>query len=159
MRRLFLLFAVALALAGCGGSNARQELRQTAQNLRGIRSGTLLMRLVVSPLNGTKGRIGFILSGPYELRPNGLPLADIQYTQLAGPGSATARFVSTGTRTYAISHGKTIPLTGASKKSIRSAARAVGGSGGIGSFGIDSWLDHPSVSDGGMVGGADTDHV
>lgn len=158
MRRRLLLLPVALLLAGCG-SGARQELHQTAQNLRLIHSGNLLMRLVVSPLNGTKGRIGFVLAGPYELRPNGLPIARIVYTQISGTKSASATFISTGTRMFASEHGKTIELKGASTKAIRESARAVGGSSGIGAFGIDDWFDHPSVSNGGLIGGVETDHV
>ena len=155
------LAALALLAVGCGGSSgaAKSELRTTAARLGQIKSGDLLLRLVVTPSTGTKGRIGFILRGPFSLRSGQLPVANIAYTQLAGPRSATATFVSTGAKAYAISNGKTIALAPAATEEIRSASTGLGGSGGLGGLRIDTWLQHPNVSDGGNVGGAATDHI
>lgn len=154
-----LLLAFALLAAGCGGSagKARTELRTTTARLGSIRSGDLTLRLIVSPSTGTKGRIGFALRGPFELRANALPIAKIAYTQYAGPRQATATFVSTGTRAYALVNGKTVALPSSATTELQTAASGLGN--GNGGLRIDSWLDNPSVSDGGSVGGADTDHI
>ena len=63
MRRAALLLAVASLAAGCGQTHAHQVLSDTAKNLGKIHSGELTLRLVVSPRQGTKGRIGFISTG------------------------------------------------------------------------------------------------
>ena len=118
-----------------------------------------MLRLVVSPTRGTKGRIGFVLAGPFALRSGQLPLAAIEYTQLAGARSATATFVSTGTVAYAIANGKRISLPPSATEGIRSAANGSGGGQGLGGLRIDTWLKDPSVSAGGRVSGADTDHI
>jgi hypothetical protein len=155
------LASLAVAVAGCGGSasEAKRELRQTAQRLGQIRSGELKLRLVVLPSNGTKGRVGFELDGPFSLKRGALPVANIRYTQLAGARQATARFVSDGRRAVAVVNGKTVSLPPAALEQLRSATAGLGGSSGIGGLRIDSWLKHPSVSDGGMVAGARTDHI
>lgn len=158
MKRAAALLTV-LALAGCGESDAQRILSRTADNLGKIRSGDLVLRLVVSPREGTKGRVGFALRGPFALRPGGLPVAKIAYTQIAGDREGTATFVSTGTKAYAEINGKAYELPSESAEVVRRAAGGGAGSGGLGRFEIDSWVDHPVVTDGGYVGGAPTDHV
>jgi hypothetical protein len=157
MRRRASLAALLVAVvAGCGGGgDARQVLSQTAANLAKIRSGDLTMRLVVSPRQGTKGRIGFRLAGPFALHPGGLPVAKVAYTQIAGDREATATLISTGVKAYAEVNGKTYELPAESTKALRDA----GGGGALAELRIDDWLQHPKVSDGGEVGGADTDHI
>src|SRR5438270_10293165 len=159
-RRLLVLAAFALIFSGCGGSAgpARKELRATADRLGQIRSGDLTLLLVVSPASGTRGRIGFKLQGPFELRRGALPLAHLEYTQYAGAREATGTFVSTGTKAYALAGGKTVSLPPGATAEIQSAASGLGGGGGSG-LRIDSWLQGPNVSDGGTVGGAATDHI
>lgn len=154
------LFLAVAILAGCGGGggSAKQVLSRTASSLGRIRSGTLTLRLVVSPRSGTKGRIGFELRGPFALRPRGLPVAGIAYTQIAGPREATATFLSTGKKAYAEVNGKAYELPASATAQLRQAGGAVG-KGGFGGLRIDGWIQHPKVSDGGQVGGASTDHV
>ena len=153
--------SLALVVAGCGGSEsaARRELRETAQRLSQIRSGNLTLRLLVTSTTGKRSRIGFQLRGPFELRPNALPLAHIEYTQYAGTRSATATFVSTGTQAYALVNGKRVAIPASAAAQIQGAASGLGVGGGGGGLRIDSWLENPSVSDGGVVGGASTDHI
>jgi hypothetical protein len=155
------LLLVCAALSGCGGGgDANQVLARTADSLGKIRSGLLTLRLVVSPRQGTKGRIGFELRGPFGLRPGSLPLARIAYTQIAGAREATVTFLSTGARAYAVVKGKAYELPPSATEEVRRASAGLGGSGGaLGSFHVESWFDHPKVSGGGEVGGADTDHV
>jgi hypothetical protein len=151
----------AVVLAGCGGGgDANEVLSRTAASLGKIHSGDLTLRLVVSPREGTKGRIGFELRGPFALRPGSLPAARIAYTQIAGAEEATATFLSTGTNAYVLVTGKAYELPAAATEQVRSAAVGLGGSGsGLGSFHVESWFDDPEVEGGGEVGGADTDHV
>ena len=160
IRRAALLAGVAL-LAGCGGGpSAHDVLSQTAARLGRIRSGTLDLRLVLTPSGRAgKGRIGFTLRGPFELRPSALPVLHVTYTQLAGTRSATATLVSNGRSAYAESGGRRIALSGAQLAQLRGATQQLGASGGLARLPIEDWIQHPKVSDGGNVGGADTDHV
>jgi hypothetical protein len=151
------LALLVLLAAGCGGGggDARKVLAQTASRLGDIRSGDLTMRLVVSPRKGTKGRIGFELRGPFGLERGGLPVAKVAYTQIAGASEATATFISTGVKAYAEVNGKTYELASDATNVLRQA----GGGGTIAELRIDDWLDHPQVTDGGNVGGAETQHL
>jgi len=158
---LLVAAAFALLASGCGGGggDAKRELQQTAARLDTIRSGNLNLSLVVLPSTGTKGRVGFALRGPFALRKGGLPVADITYTQLAGGRSASATFVSNGTTAYAKVGGRRIALPAAATEEITRAAGGPAGKGTLSGLRIDTWLKDPTVSDGGRVGGADTDHV
>jgi hypothetical protein len=162
VRPLAALLGIAV-LAGCGGGNgdANGILSQTAAKLGQIHSGDLTLRLVVSPRQGTRGRIGFELRGPFALRPGSLPVARIKYTQIAGAREGTATFVSTGTKAYAIANGKAYELPASAAEQVRSAAAGLGrGAGGsLGSFHVESWFDHPTVEGTDEVGGAESDHV
>jgi hypothetical protein len=159
VRRLAALLAVLGLAAGCGQSDSQRVLSETADNLGKIHSGDLTLRLVVSPREGTKGRVGFELRGPFALRPGGLPVAKVAYTQIAGDREATATFISTGTKAYAEINGKVYELPPSATDAVRRAAGGGNASGGLGRLDIDSWVDHAVVTNGGYVGGATTDHV
>jgi hypothetical protein len=160
VRRAAALVAIlATVAAGCGGGPANDVLSQTADNLGKIRSGDLTLRLVVSPREGTKGRIGFELRGPFALRAGALPVAKIAYTQIAGPRQATATFISTGGKAYAEVNGKAYDLSPEATGVIRRASSGIGGSNGLGQFEIGSWFDNPKVTGGDDIGGTATDHV
>ena len=160
MTRIAASLVVLALVAGCGGGDrANDILSETAANLGKIRSGDLTLRLVVSPREGTKGRVGFELRGPFALRPGRLPVAKVAYTQIAGAREATATFISTGTKAYAELNGKAYELPPASAEIVRRAAAGIGGSGGLDSFDIRSWVEDPAVMEGGVVGGAMTEHV
>jgi hypothetical protein len=160
VKRAAALLAVAALAAGCGSSGrANEVLARTATNLEEIRSGELTLRLVVSPREGTKGRVGFELRGPFALKRNGLPVAKIVYTQIAGARKGSATFISTGTKAFAELNGRAYELPPESTQLIRQAAAGIGGSNGLGQFEIDDWVEDPVVTDGGEVGGAPTDRV
>jgi hypothetical protein len=160
-RSAAVLLAGVVLLAGCGGGNGREVLQKTAARLGKIRSGTLDLRLVIDPRGkSAHGKIGFIVHGPFALRRRGaLPLLDVTYTQLAGTKRATAKLVSDGNTAYAESDGRRVTLTGSQLDELRSATAQVETGGGLAQFPIDDWIKDPSVSDGGDVGGASTDHV
>jgi hypothetical protein len=149
--RLAALCVLATLAAGCGGEQVHDVLSQTAGNLGKVRSGDLTLRLVVSPREGTKGRIGFVLRGPFALRPGKLPIAKVAYTQIAGAHQATATFISNGSRAWAEADGKTRELSAAQTAGIRQAS--AGGPGGLG-LDIASWVKDPHVTSEG-----DLDHV
>jgi hypothetical protein len=156
------LLALVAVLAGCGGGGggrADQVLSDAAGNLGKLRSGDLTLRLVLSPRQGTKGRIGFELRGPFALRPEALPVAKIAYTQIAGAHEASATFISTGSKAFAEVNGKAYELPAASARAILDAAGGPSGSNTFGQLRIDNWVKHPVVTDGGQVGGAQTMHV
>jgi hypothetical protein len=111
--------------------------------------------LLVSPREGTKGRIGFELNGPFALRAGQPPIARVAYTQIAGAKKGTATFISTGTNAWAAIGGKVYELPPAAVDTVRQAAGGVGGSGGLGSFDIASWVRDPVLG----PGDDDTDHV
>ena len=150
IRAALCLLVVALA-AGCGGSPAHDALSDTDANLGKVHSGDLTLRLVVSPRQGTKGRVGFELRGPFAMRAGRLPVANVAYTQIAGAHQATATFISTGSKAYVKTNGSVRQLTPAETQGIRQAA-----SGGPGALGLDiaSWAKHPKVT-----GEGDLDHV
>jgi hypothetical protein len=150
--------AATLALTGCGGSGATDVLSQTADNLSKIRSGTLTLRLLVTP---TKGQpFGFRLHGPFSLGKAGsLPVLHVAYTQIASGNSATVTVISDGSRAYVASAGREVALDSVQTQALRQANSQVGGKNGLESFGIGNWFVDPKRSDGGRVGGADTDKV
>src|SRR2546423_8969902 len=148
MRLAAVLLAVAALATGCGQNHAHQVLSDTAKNLGKIHSGDLTLRLVVSPRQGTKGRIGFELSGPFALRPGALPVARVAYTQIAGAHEATATFISTGAKTYAEVNGKVYELPASATETVRRAAGGIGGASGFGGGGIASLVKHTHVMSG-----------
>jgi hypothetical protein len=154
VKRALALIALAVLPVGCGQSGAQKVLSETADNLGKLHSGNLTLRLVVSPREGTKGRIGFELRGPFALRPGGLPIAKVAYTQIAGARKATATFISTGTKAYAEINGKAYELPPEATDAVRRAAAGPGGSKGLGSFDISSWVKDPVLER-----GRDVDHV
>jgi len=150
-------------LAGCGGGggSAKDVLAKTAANLGKIRSGVLHVELLVTP-HGKRlgGPTGFRLDGPFSLSSGGpLPVARISYTQLASGRSATATVVSTGKKGYVQSAGKTYAFTPAQAAQLHAAAGQLGSSGSVSRVVLDRWIRNPTLSDGGQVGGTDTDRV
>ncbi|HWL36969.1 MAG TPA: hypothetical protein VNQ77_12320 [Frankiaceae bacterium] len=137
----FAAVAVA-ALAACGssGSPAEDALRDTAKNLGDIRSARLDLRMTAE--SAASEPVGFSLKGPFALpEKEGLPVADVEVTELRGKESVTSSFVSTGTEAYVVRNGKTTKLN--------ASGVSVGGeSGGLESLRIDGWLRDPEIEDG-----------
>jgi hypothetical protein len=155
------LLAAALAGCGGGGGDAKDALADTARNLAKIRSGVLHVELVVTP-RGKMGRgpIGFRLDGPFSLGSSSSPgTLRIAYTQLAATRRATVTVIETGGRGYVETRGKTYELPPAQAGALRAATQQLGSSGGLGRFGIEDWIRDPKLSDGGRVGGTETDRI
>lgn len=160
MRRALALTgaAAALALAGCGGSGPTEILGKTADNLSKIHSGTLSMRLLVTPVRGQP--FGFRLRGPFSLgKPGTLPVLRVTYTQIASGRSASATIISTGKEAYVRSGGRTVQMDSSQEQALRAANAELGGKNGAESFGVANWFADAKRSDGGRVGGAETDRI
>lgn len=135
---------VAAVACGSSGSPAENALRDTARKLDDIRSARLDLRMTAASA-GAKAPVGFRLTGPFSLpEKEGLPVADVEVTELRGSDESTTRFVSTGTEAYVVSGGgRPMKLSGTGGVSVGGAG------GGLGSLRIDSWLRDPSMSEDG----------
>ena len=160
MRRAPLLVVLLALLTACagGGEDPEEVLAETAERLGQIRSGDLDLSLLVQPRSGEE--FGFQLRGPFELpRRGALPRMRVDYTQIANGQRATVTLVSDGREAHAEASGRRIELTDAQQEELRSAGVALAARGGLGRLPIDVWLDDPELSDGGEVGGAETDKI
>ncbi len=159
---LALALLAAGALAACGGGPSADEvLSETAGKLGDVRSGKLSMRVVLEPLERSRaGRVGFALDGPFSLgKQSRLPEARVAYTQIAGPREGKVVLVSNGREAFVESGGKAYALPPERANELESSSRAVRGREGLDGLRIDGWLDDAQRTDGGRVGGAQTDRV
>lgn len=152
MKRVLVLLASGLLLAGCGGVSgpAGPALQQTADKLGSIKSADLTFEVELMPRDGKT--FGYSVTGPFALAtPGELPKMDVEYTQRANGQSETVRLVSDGTRAVAVVRGAVRELTPEQLDSLRGAASGLGGSGtsaGLERLRIDRWLVDPKLSDG-----------
>ena len=162
MKRWAALLAAGALVAGCGGGESADEvLSETAAKLDRIRSGTIHVDFRIDP-RGPAGvqEFGFALDGPFALGGSGpLPVADIEYTQTVGDDSETVTVISTGTKAYIRTQGRTYELPPEQAQQLRGAAGQLRAGSGLGEFAIDQWIEDPELDDGGKVGGADTDRI
>ena len=154
--------ALSLALTGCGGGEASAPagdiLSETASKLGEIRSGELELKILVEPRGNSDEEFGFEVTGPFELAGTGeLPKADVEYTQTANGESETVRVISTGDEAFVEVDDETYELSDAQEAELRSTGGEL--SGGLEKLGVDDWIVDPDASDGGNVGGAETDKV
>jgi hypothetical protein len=119
---------VAFLAAGCGGSNAKGVLANTATHLADIHSGVLHMKLLVTPrATNANDPFGFEIDGPFTFGDN--PRARIAYTQIANGTKGTANVVLDGTSGYVESNGQRRDLTQAQVNQITGAAKLARTSG------------------------------
>jgi hypothetical protein len=161
VRRLLCLLAVLPALTACSllggrGGEAEDALGETADSLAEIRSGTLELRLIVAPREGDE--FGLELNGPFALpeEEGALPELDLDYTQIAGGRRGTIGLVSTGDAAFTVVDGQAYELGDDETDELRAAA---GSLGGLARLPIEEWIDDPELTDGGEVGGAETDLI
>jgi hypothetical protein len=162
-RRVALLCVLALALSAAGcGEDARDVLGETAANLGEIRSGRLDMSMLIEgrTAEARGGEVGFMLRGPFALpRGGGLPRARVAYTQVAGGRRATITVVSTGQAAFAEVGGRAYELPEDQAGRLRLGAQSLGTGGSGEPLRIGSWVRDPELTDGGSVGGAETERV
>jgi hypothetical protein len=163
MKRLApLLVALTLAptLAGCGGGGSEDVLSETASNLGEIESGVLVLRVLVEGTGDVEGQVGFELDGPFALAKEGkLPLAEIAYRKIAGDETAEATFISTGERAFVETAGQTYELPDAMVAGLRAPEGGGQAVEGLEELEIGDWIIEPETTDGGQVGGAETDRI
>lgn len=151
---------VGLGLSGCRGASAEAVLAETAASLREIRSGTLTLRLVVDPVGQDGGDFGFELTGPFALpRAGELPVGRLLYTQIADGRRGSATFLSTGRDAFVQVGGSTYELPPAQVRELRGAAGELARGEGLGELSVGDWIEGGERSDGGTVGGAETERV
>lgn len=157
MRRAPAGLAALAMLAGCGGADPDEALRETSRNLGKIHSGDLTMRLVISPAEGSG--VGFRLQGPFSLQRDArLPVARIAYTQIAGKQRVPATLISTGARAFVSVDGVTYRLPPGQAEALRIVSPGARGLDGL-ELDIGSWMRDPDSSDGPEVKGAETDRI
>jgi hypothetical protein len=141
------LAGVALLAAACGGGgpNAQDVLKQTAANVGSIRSGTLALKLLVTP-RATADPFGFELHGPFKLAASGLPVTRMAYTQIANGHRVTATLVSDGTDAHVELAGKQVPLSAGQEQSLRSATQQLERAGGAGQIAVGRWVKDAKAS-------------
>jgi hypothetical protein len=156
-----LLLAVTILAPGCGSSNAekgKQAVAETAAKLGTIRSGTLDLRLSVRPAAGAKP-VGRTLSGPFSLRRSGLPVVQMTSTSTADGRTTTTTVVSDGTRAFLTKDGITVELPPSQEQRLRRSGELLTRARGLATLRLGTWIDDPVVSDGGTIGGVETDRV
>jgi hypothetical protein len=159
MRPLAVLMALATVLAagcghGAGNQSAQDVLAETSQNLGDVKSGDLGLNLLFSAKGGD--RAGFNLEGPFKLNQGQLPEAQLDYTQIAGSRTTTQTFILKDGKAYVRMGGTTYELPATATGQISSS---LGNSGGLATIDLSNWVRDPEISDGGQVGGVDTDKV
>jgi hypothetical protein len=156
------LILAVLIVSACGGSgnDAEDALAETADNLEKITSGNLSMRLVVTPKGEDGEVVGFELDGPFSLSgPGELPVARIAYTQIRGAERGTVTVVSTGRSAYVEVAGQAYRLPPKQTAQLRQAGEELEAGEGLGELKIGDWFEDPKLSDGGSVGGTETDRI
>ena len=96
--------------------------RATEHKLDDVRSGTLSLLLLASPVDAPEGTgAGFQLEGPFAVgeEEGSLPVADLRYTRITGSERRTTRFVSTGARAFVEVDGTLTELTEAQLAGLR----------------------------------------
>jgi hypothetical protein len=162
MRRAATVSLAALAVAGCGGSDAGNALNDTSANLARIRSGNLAVRMTIEGTGAAArgGAVGFALRGPFALpKTRGLPRARLDYTQVAGDKRATVTLTTTSDAGYVTVGGRSYTLASDKLADLRTGGAGLAGAGGGKRLSIASWVKDPKVEDGGKVDGVDTDLV
>lgn len=158
MRRRLAALAGGLALlAGCGGPDPDKALRDTSRNLGKIHSGELSMRMLMSSAGGPG--VGFRMHGPFSLqRRTRLPIARIEYTQIAGRREVPATLISTGRSAFVKVDEATYRLPAGQADALRIVSRGARGLDGL-QLDIGRWIRDPKAAGGPEVGGDETDRI
>jgi hypothetical protein len=161
LKRLACLLALLALAAGCGGGGGEESatdiLSETADNLGEIRSGDLSLELLFAGRNSE--RQGFRLEGPFSLNGGGLPVAELDYVQIAGAEEAQVRFISTGGQAFVEVGGTAYELPPQLVGEIKEATGDLETDGLGERIELGNWIENPSRAEGGTVGGADTDRI
>jgi hypothetical protein len=156
------LVCAGVLVAGCGdhATPGERAVDATSARLRTITSGSLDFRLTAGAGDRpTEDDTGFKLTGPFALaRPGRLPVAKVDYTELAGPSTTTVRLLATGDKAYVVLGGRTYALPESEVESLRAPAKG-SGSSSLGQLHLDRWVRDPRVGDGGTFDGVPATRV
>jgi hypothetical protein len=145
---------VALVIAGvavagaCGdGRSAGAKAVGDAQHgLATVHSGDLHLRMTAAAGVDSSGHdVGFELAGPFEMRSpaGGVPIARLDYAQLAGAERRTSTFVSTGTRAFVEVAGHAYELP---QQQVASLAATTPAKGSLAELDLTRWAVKPRVA-------------
>jgi hypothetical protein len=101
-------------------------------------------------------RAGFDLEGPFQLRENEPAEAQFDYTQIAGKKTASQTFILKDGKAYVTMRGVSYELPASTANQV---SATLGSSGGLSTIDLTNWVQDPELSDGGEVGGTETDKV
>lgn len=135
--------ACAAVLAGCGGDPAQDVLTETGQALGSVRSGTLVLEVVLGSQDDQDADTGFRLEGPFSLDAGQLPVMRMEYTRLVGPQQATVTLISTGDEAFVEVDGVAYALP----PDRAAGLRREGGEGGLGALDLAEWAESPRLAE------------
>ncbi|MEY2451018.1 MAG: hypothetical protein QOD92_592 [Acidimicrobiaceae bacterium] len=162
-RAVGLAAALAVAVAGCGGTSKADAVADAGASLSRIHSGTLHLRLELSTGNGDPAsRVGFQMDGTFDLAPSGatLPVADLTTTDLSDPAMPTSRFVSTGHDAFIVKGDVGYKLAEEQLASIRIKPDASGsGNGSFGGLDLRQWVVDPVQQPPTSIAGESVDRI
>ena len=147
----------ALAIAGCGGAAADDPLEvlaATTERLGDIESADLDVDFEVTP-SGIAGDdpFGWRIEGPVEFSDDGLPEAEVTFTQFVGGEEGSARFLSDGEQAVAELGGTAYALPEEETAGLRGRGED------LGVLDISEWVRDPRVEDGPEIDGTETQVV
>jgi hypothetical protein len=146
--RSLLVLGAALVLAGCaGGGPAGPALQETAANLDKIESGVLSVSVRMEPKDGEE--FGYDIHGPIRLAKDGeLPVADVEYTQVANGRDDTVRLVLTEDGGGWVERdGSRIDLAEEQLAELRESGSLLG-QDGLETLNFEQWIVDPELSSG-----------
>lgn len=142
-RSVFTALFCALVAAGCGGNPAQDVLTQTGEALS-VRSGTMLLEVVLGSQDDDEADTGFRLEGPFSLDGGELPVMNMEYTRLVGPQQASVTLISTGSEAFVEVDGVAYALPPDRAAGLR---REDGGGEGLGALDLAQWAKSPQLAE------------
>lgn len=156
--------ALAFSVVGCNGqdptssgSDPREIVNETAANMASIESGELDFSLTAASEGELEGSAGFELSGPFRFEEGVLPTVSWDFTRIAGEETVSVTFVSVDGAAFVEVDGQAYEVEPDQIGQLGASGGAV--KGGLESLDIGNWIESPQLSDGGSVGGAETDLI
>lgn len=154
---------VTLLGPACGGE-AGDVAAETGERLASVDSGDIELALAVEPLGGDgSGALGFELDGrfavPEDAGASPFPIAEVDYTQIAGAESATLGLLSTGAAVFVVQEGQAYELPEDRAEPLRIVAGDGDGRAGLGAVDLESWVADGDVEPAGEIDGVEVDRL